>query len=109
MPQWLRLTSGFWITLLLMAVLWAATTAMTLSAPSYDGAVLVGFPLPFYAMGGHCTGPCDTTIAWPIVAFDSVALLGIPGLVNWVILRWRKYRNEKLHQRRKTDQKKGIW
>lgn len=101
----LTLTLGFWITLALLVLLWMLVTLMTLGGD----AILIGFPLPFYAMGGQCVTSCEQAIAWPIALFDLIALLGLPGLVNWMILYRRRKEAIKHKKRRKTDRENRPW
>jgi len=90
----MRFTKGFWITLGVMCLLFILPTILTFGAPAYDGQRVYGFPLPFYSWGGRCFSPDGgmtcTTSSYINLLIDIAILVGIPFILNFIILKIKK-------------------
>lgn len=87
----MKFTKSFWIALIIMIGLFILPTVLTFNAPTYDGNILYGFPLPFYLYGGMCLGdPCESFSLTNLI-IDLLTLVAIPFVVNFIVLKIRKY------------------
>ena len=91
----MKFTKGFWIALVIIVVLFILPTILTYGAPAYDGSMIFGFPLPYYSFGGLCLssdggGKMCSSFSTLNLVIDLIILVGLPLLVNYLILRNKK-------------------
>lgn len=90
----MKFTKRFWITLAIMIILFILPTVLTFGAPAYDSQRVYGFPLPFYSWGGRCYSPGGgilcTSFSYTNLIIDILILIGIPFIVNFIILQFKK-------------------
>ncbi len=80
-------------TLLLLIGCWGYTTWSTRNAPSYDGSILYGFPMPFATEGGHCmVGYCPFQWHAAPLAGDIALLIAAPVIIQLLANFRRKKR-----------------
>ena len=90
----MKLKKGFWITLGILIILFILPTILTYRAPTYDGTRTYGFPLTYYSFGGLCFSPnggeeCSYFSSLNLI-IDLLILIGLPLLVNYLILKFKK-------------------
>ena len=87
----MKLSKVFWIALIIMIILFVLPTIFTWGAPAYDGSRTYGFPFTFYSFGGLCiSGEMCSSFSVLYLIIDLVLLIGLPLLVNYLFLKYKK-------------------
>lgn len=90
--KWIKLTKIYWITLLIMIILFFTPYLLTFQAPAADGTAVIGFPLYFYSHGGgFCISePCSDFFSITNITIDILLILLIPILAEYTFQKIKK-------------------